>query len=100
MTELRGAKGNFPPGMAGSSAILHGRYGAGRVVLISPHIESSVDAPTATLFCNLFRLAADAAAASLVACTNSSIFGDRCDVSPVTMLRTSDHNSLERWRRI
>ena len=44
--------------MAGNSAVLSGSYGKGRVILVSPHIESSTDATTATLFCNLFRHAA------------------------------------------
>jgi len=47
--------------MKGSSAVLHGHFGRGQVVLVSPHVESSTNHATATIFTNLFRLAAGAA---------------------------------------
>ena len=58
VTDLRGKKGTYKVMMAGTTAVLHGRCGKGSVVLVSPHIESSADSPTAKIFCDLFRLAA------------------------------------------
>lgn len=61
-TEFRGWRGDYPPAMDGTPAVVIGRQdGTGGVVaLVSPHMEDGTDERSLTPFCNLFRLASRA----------------------------------------
>lgn len=57
VTELRGPKNDYPPAMAGSSAIVAGMYGKGRVVIVSPHLEAGETTRHAHKFRQMYRWA-------------------------------------------
>jgi len=53
-TEFWGKPVQHP--MKGTPAVVCGAHGKGLVVLVSPHLEDSIDKATRAIFCNLFRL--------------------------------------------
>jgi hypothetical protein len=58
VSELRGKADKLPKGMKGAAECVAGKYGDGRVVLISAHHETSANLGPHGMFRQLFRYAA------------------------------------------